>query len=593
MQTKLLWSALIAFLVTFAVFHAVGSFDIINCDDYDYLLNHEQVVSGLSIGGIRWAFANVEEAIWMPLTWISYMADRSLGLDFGAMHLHSLLWHCLNAALLVLLLGRLFPNRPLLVLFAALFWSVHPLRVESVAWLASRKDVISTFFFLLALLVWITPSTKHQALSTVFLLLGSAAKPSVMVFPAFALAIDFLILKRMRPWWTYAIIIVICGAIGIEAGWAQGAGGAMDSTAAIPLAYKLLNALAALTIYFGNVIWPSSLAPQCLLRYPALPRFSPLGALVLFAIGYWLFNYLRSITPYLSSLIHNSLPKQSPNHPNTQSNNPTILLLLLFPLSLFPFLGIVGFGIHAFADRFTLLPSIALSLAIPHLLANVPRHIPRSLFPIPIILVILFLSFLTYRQTLLWADEVMIFSHTLDVDGPQNAEALVVIGGHFYEFDYDHRKALDYLKRAIDVPNGYHSVGKIGDIFMECACVSGDRAAQDDCLNWLDRWNREQEDNYNRAHGTFNHWDTTQYLVAKALRLAYRPDFLPEAEKQLADLRRRLPNHTSVRRLAYRLALLKGNADEIAAAHAACADVCGDTYFKNRWARLDSGRKGK
>lgn len=147
------------FLITVAVFHAATGYGLINCDDYDYLLNHPEVTGGLTLGGIRWAFANMQEAIWMPLTWISYMTDYSLGLGYGGMHAVSILIHGLNTILLLLFLSRLFPkHNSLLILAATLIWAIHPLRVESVVWLASRKDVLSTFFFLLALLAWIAPS---------------------------------------------------------------------------------------------------------------------------------------------------------------------------------------------------------------------------------------------------------------------------------------------------------------------------------------------------------------------------------------------------------------------------------------------------
>ncbi|MBN1405798.1 MAG: glycosyltransferase family 39 protein, partial [Candidatus Omnitrophica bacterium] len=174
---------------------------ISNYDDMQYVLDNKHVISGITLENIRWAFTSFCAANWHPLTWISHMIDCELyGLDAGGHHLTSLIFHIANTLLLFLFLksatGTKWRSG-----FVALLFAVHPLHVESVAWVAERKDVLSTFFWLLALLAYLyyirKPSVTKYLLITLFFVCGLMAKPMVVTFPFVLLILDYWPLERV------------------------------------------------------------------------------------------------------------------------------------------------------------------------------------------------------------------------------------------------------------------------------------------------------------------------------------------------------------------------------------------------------------
>ena len=250
--------------------------------------------------------------MWTPLTWASYMIDFSLFGDdcWGAMHIHSVLLHALNASLVYVLLrmlcdemgacagsGKLQRSRNIAIPFlAAALWALHPLRVESVAWLASRKDVLSLAFALCAFICWTDANRRGRidggfcvryALSLLFFALGAMAKPSVMTFPVLQCCIDLFIIRRIRPW-MYIIPTGLMLAIAVEASAAQSAGGATASLGGVPILYRVLNAMSAFGVYLCNTVLPLDLAPQCMSKYPAMPQGILFGAVASLAAATWL-----------------------------------------------------------------------------------------------------------------------------------------------------------------------------------------------------------------------------------------------------------------------------------------------------------------
>jgi hypothetical protein len=203
---------LVALLLAFAtlvVFLPAARFAFLNYDDNDYVTENGFVKNGLTFAGLKWAFTAFHAGNWHPLTWLSHMADCAMfGLNPGAHHFINILFHAANAALLFALLLRLTEKIWPSVLVAALFaW--HPLHVESVAWIAERKDVLSTFFALLALIAYArfvaeskeskvqSPKSKvFYAASLLCFALGLLAKPMLVTLPFVLLLLDFWPLKR-------------------------------------------------------------------------------------------------------------------------------------------------------------------------------------------------------------------------------------------------------------------------------------------------------------------------------------------------------------------------------------------------------------
>lgn len=189
-------------LLTVALYAPAGGFSAINLDDTQYVFDNPHVNTGLSVANIRWAFTHVHESWWLPLLWISYMTDVSLwGGAPGVFHWVNLLLHALNAGLLFWVLRRATGSSWASAFAAALF-ALHPLRVESVAWITERKDVLSGFFWMLALLVHLRqarkPSGGKSALLAGLLLLGLMSKASVVVLPAALLLLDYWPLGRLQ-----------------------------------------------------------------------------------------------------------------------------------------------------------------------------------------------------------------------------------------------------------------------------------------------------------------------------------------------------------------------------------------------------------
>lgn len=542
---------------TLAAFSAAGRFGIVNCDDLDYLLKSN-------------AIFGVENSIWMPLTWLSYSLESALGFDWGQRHWTSIAIHAVNAVLLFALLRRLFPRSVLVAAFAAFFWAVHPLRAESVAWLASRKDVLSTFFFLAALIAWVRSARWGLGIALGLLALGAAAKPSVMVIPVFVAAIDFLVVGRRKPWWAYGAAVALAGVIAVEATWAQAAGGACETLSVVPLWYRLWNAASAVTVYLGNTFAFEGMAAQCVVRYPLPPRFSLFGAAVLVGIAWYLVR-------------GRSRPAQGG--------------LAVFLVSLAPFLGIIGFGVHAFADRFTILPALGLSIAACALLERewIPRPVCEKAVCCAVGVAVCGILFAeTRRQVAYWEDERILFTHTLEVDGPRNHLARAILAGYYYEFDHDMERVYEHLSAIAG--DKWEDYGHYGAMFMESALATGHVKEAEEFFEWLSGWDSRAARKFRAAKNLPPWYDadcgTRVYKLANVLRLAFRKD--PEFRQIIDDQFRAAAkfgekNH-AVRCVAYRLALLDGRDGE--AERIAAQDAEGDPYMKNRWAFRKPDGKG-
>ena len=579
--------SVLVFVLTALVFGAAVRYGMCFCDDSVYLTNNP-VMDGLTVKGIVFAFTDVAQCIWMPFTYLTYMLDCGMGWGFGGMHAQSIAWHALNAALLYLLLFRLFGSR--FAAFAgALLWSVHPLRVESVVWIASRKDVTSAFFLILGLHAWLSGGTSNRkwiALAFVLFLLGALAKPSIMVFPAFVLALDFLITGERKHPGVYGLAVGISAVLALFSGNIQNVGGAGEVSSYIPLLYRLLNALASVTVYLGNTVWPADLGVQCMIRYPDPPRFSATGTVLLGLIVLW-------VSVVLLPRVRDFLKDRDPERllRGEASDNVLLAGFGIFFCSLVPFLGVAGFGYHAFADRFTILPSIGLSVLACHLIA---RH--GTIFLRAISLgVLAAIAWRGHVQTGYWESNEKLMLHTLEVDRDRNAEMHMSLGVYYWEYGHDMEKVYEHCRKARDYtffPTRMDHFLSMSHFFIEACYETGHDEEADDCYYLFRKYDYHQHQEEGRS---------VEFLMADLLWTLHsgRENAIAEAEDILRRSERTFPNFYITANMAYQIARARGDREGIRKALERCASVkwtgvyCNCTWAKDMLRDFDREQKGK
>jgi protein O-mannosyl-transferase len=353
-------------LLILLVFRQVGGYSFINYDDGVYVYENPHVRGGLSKEGVSWAFTTFDAANWHPLTWLSHMADVQLfGLDAGWHHRVNVLFHLANTALLFLVLWRMTGGLWQSAFVGALF-AVHPLHVQSVAWIAERKDVLSTLFWLLAMGAYLgyvrRPGIGRYLSVVAFLALGLMCKPMLVTLPIVLLLLDWWPLRRMsqegspvseqcrfsmpmvfRRIWEKTPLLGLSAISCIITYVAQGKGKAISSLEVVPLGYRVSNALVSYLAYLWKAVWPASLAifyPHPASLQADFPAWEIAGA-VLF-LGGVSFIVLREggRRPYLA------------------------VGWLWYLGTLVPVIGLVQVGSAALADRYTYVPLIGVFIAL-------------------------------------------------------------------------------------------------------------------------------------------------------------------------------------------------------------------------------------
>jgi protein O-mannosyl-transferase len=262
--------ALALFLATWLLYYPALRNGFVNYDDPDYVTSNLHVQRGLTATSVAWAFRSTDEANWHPLTWLSHMFDVTLfRLQPSGHHAQSIFWHASNVVLLFLLLAKITRHVERSALVAGLF-AVHPLNVESVAWVAERKTVLSTFFFLLAIAAygWYArkPRVSAYLLVALCFALGLVAKPMIITLPFMLLLLDFWPLERFPATPPVKLVIEKLPLLALSAGsavitlYAQRTGGALGIADLLPLSFRLKNAVYSYLIYIEKAFWPSRLA---------------------------------------------------------------------------------------------------------------------------------------------------------------------------------------------------------------------------------------------------------------------------------------------------------------------------------------------
>jgi len=428
------------FLSTLALYYPALGNGFVNYDDPDYVTANLQVQQGLTSRSLVWAFTSTAEANWHPLTWITHMLDvRWFGLRPAGHHAQSILWHAVNVVLLFLLLAQAtgFVGRSALV--AALF-AVHPLNVESVAWVAERKTVLCTFFLLLTLAAygWYAKRSRATRYLLVALLFALAlmAKPMAITLPFVLLLVDFWPLQRFPQTLLSKLTLEKIPLLALSAAsaaitlYAQRAGGAVGSTELLPLVMRVKNAIYSYLIYVEKAVWPSRLA----VFYPhpegTLALWKVLGAaavLAVITILFWHFRGSRYERCYL------------------------LMGWFWFLGTLAPMIGIVQVGRQAWADRYAYLPLWGLFVIAVWLLSEAAARISLSrAAQVAIALAVLLgYSAIAYSQMEYWRNSYSLFAHAIQVTGA-NPIAEGNLGSALMEMQRPDL-ALPHLERAIQL----------------------------------------------------------------------------------------------------------------------------------------------
>jgi cytochrome c-type biogenesis protein CcmH/NrfG len=415
--------------------------DFINYDDPRYVYENTAITSGLSISGIAWAFTHIHSMNWHPLTTISHMLDCQLyGLNAGWHHFTNVLLHTIAAVLLFLALQQM-TGAVWRSAFVAAVFAIHPLRVESVAWIAERKDVLSGVCFMLTLLAYIyytrAPSLGRYLTLTLVFVLGLMSKPMLVTLPLVLLILDYWPLRRLGGSASDIAhqslmrvlekipLIAFSAASSFVTLLAQK--GAVGWTEQLPVAVRINNAAVSYVMYVWQMLWPVRLA----VFYPH-PEHRLSLATIIFCL-----LLLISITAVAIAL---------------RKQRPYLITGWLWYLGmLVPVIGLVQVGWQGRADRYTYLPQIGLYIAITWAVADLTGlwRRQRAILSAAAILVIGAFTSCAWVQTSYWRDSETLFRHALAVtqnnDVAQNNLGIVFLRQGKVD------EAISLLQAAVDI----------------------------------------------------------------------------------------------------------------------------------------------
>jgi Tfp pilus assembly protein PilF len=398
--------------IALAVYGQATNHDFVSYDDPLYVTQNSHVQAGLTWRGVVWAFTTGHASNWHPVTWLSHMLDIEIfGLNPGEHHLTNVVFHLANAWLLFFVLQRMTGAFWRSAAVSALF-CLHPLHVESVAWVAERKDVLSTFFWLLTMASYGRFVEKRgpgrYALVIVSFALGLMAKPMVVTLPFVLLLLDYWPLGRFDspnpagdglPKKTLPLVrekiplFLMAGVSCVVTFLVQQHGPAVQSLEQIPMGVRLTNAVVSYATYVVKTIWPCGLAVYYPHPMSELPAWQIAGAVLLLMVVSGLFAVVRKNHPYL------------------------IVGWLWFVGTLVPAIGIVQVGGQAMADRYTYIPVVGLFIAAVWGFAAIGENwkAARRALPVAACTVIAAFTIGTWFQVRHWKNSAALFDHALRV----------------------------------------------------------------------------------------------------------------------------------------------------------------------------------
>ncbi len=415
-------------VVTLALFAPVAGYKFVNLDDPEYVTENPPVKAGLTGAGIVWAFTKTHESNWHPLTWISHMLDCQLyGLKPAGHHITNLLFHVANTLLLFGLL-RSMTGAVWRSAFVAALFAWHPMHVESVAWVAERKDVLSAFFWLLTMLAYVRyanelkvqssrfkvadseskvqgPRSKaklYYGLTLVCFALGLMAKPMLVTLPFVLLLMDYWPLRRNAKWNKANVtrlvlekipFFILAAASSVITYFAQQAGGSVATMDYMPFDYRVSHSLVSYFCYVEKMFWPKDMAAFYPLPTADWPVESVVaGGFMLAAVTIGVLVWARR-KPYLA------------------------VGWFWFVGTLVPVIGLVHIGAASMADRYTYIPGIGLFIMVawgmPELVAKWPQG--QWILRTAGVAVLAACAVVTSLQLKYWKDTITLYDHAIAV----------------------------------------------------------------------------------------------------------------------------------------------------------------------------------
>jgi len=422
-------------LATFAIYWPVKNYGFVNFDDNEYFFNNPHVLGGLAWANIKWAFTTADTGNWLPLTWLSLMLDVQLfGSDASAPHIINVLLHAANALLVFVLLrqltGALWRSAAVAMLFA-----LHPMHVESVAWVAERKDVLSSFFGLLTLLFYARYAVgkNHQpaslgasfVLALLFFICALMSKSMVVTLPFVMLLLDFWPLQRFSPTSLKSLLLekipffLAVVADSIATFIAQQKGNAVTPLAWFPPGLRLGNVFVSYARYLGKIVWPFNLAtPYAPLHYWPAPVVA--------------FSFLLFVVLCIAAF---ALRKKFPY---------AFTGWFWFVGMLVPVIGLVQVGAQSLADRYIYLPIIGVLILVVWGIAEIcaVNQTPRGAMIFCAVFLCLACALRARNQVSVWQDDGTLFGHALAVT--ENNNVAMHNLGYWYQKNGQTDKAMDY-----------------------------------------------------------------------------------------------------------------------------------------------------
>lgn len=473
LRERLLGLLLLA--LTLGVYGQAIDFDFILFDDPGYVLDNDHVRAGLTWSGFIWAFTTFTVSNWHPLTWLSHMLDVQLfGLDPAGHHLMNVILHAVNALLLFLFLRETtdYPFRSFIV--AALF-ALHPLHIESVAWISERKDLLCAFFWMLTILSHARYAKSFRkswyTASLIFFMLGLISKPMIVTLPFVLILLDFWPLGRFFPAVVdhpvashpsdsvhfippvslkkllyekipFFILSLLSSMVTFVA---QREGGAVQSLEMLPFQSRIVNALYSYFFYIKKMFWPLDLS----IYYPHLEKTLNIH------VGAAFFLVLSAVSVLTIRLI--------PRKPYLAVG------WFWFLGTLAPVIGIVQVGGQGMADRYTYIPLTGLFVVLVWALSEwiSEKKISLTLQFCLTSAVILLLLAMTGSQLAHWRNTLTLFRHALAVN-PDNVEALYMLA--VQEEQQGHHDAYhDYYRKAVSINPGFVAIrhNRIGHFLVK------------------------------------------------------------------------------------------------------------------------------
>jgi Tfp pilus assembly protein PilF len=398
-------------VVTLAVFWQVNQYDFINFDDNVYVTQNSHIHSGLTPEGVRWAFSTQYLGLWNPLVWLSFMFDYQIyGLNAGGYHLTNRVLHLLSTLLLFWLFNRM-TGAVWKSAFVAAIFAFHPLHVESVAWISERKDVLSAFFWMLTLCLYVYYTEKPVIIRYLLVLFSFVcalmSKPMVVTLPVIMIILDYWPLERFQskkgklilwqlkekiPFFILSAALVIITLHSPQNTALRTLYNIFGQPKEFPLFSRIANALVSYVTYLEKTFWPHDMA----IFYPfpsQIPVWQVIGASLLILIITTAVIVMIKRLPYL------------------------FVGWMWYAITIAPVIGIIQISAYAMADHYHYLPSVGIAVmlawGIPSLIKSEDMR-RKILFPAGIIFLTI-MAFLSWKQCGHWKNSITLFSHALQV----------------------------------------------------------------------------------------------------------------------------------------------------------------------------------